>query len=139
MRANATAFAGSPALYYPYVEPRPQAGQGLVAALAARACVVVTDDFPCFFLPRIVRAAGRQLHVRLESIEGNGLIPLAAADRAPLLPPITFDDLRSACCRPISRGFLVNTARGRAYSAPALDDGRHHRPMAAGARRPAGR
>ena len=31
-------------LYFPYVEPRPDADKGLLAALARRACVVVTDD-----------------------------------------------------------------------------------------------
>ncbi|MFN2447880.1 MAG: deoxyribodipyrimidine photolyase [Vicinamibacterales bacterium] len=82
MGANAAALAGSPVLYYPYVEPHPQAGRGLVAALAARACVVVTDEFPCFFLPRVVAVAGHQVDVRLEAVDGNGLIPLRAADRA---------------------------------------------------------
>ena len=35
--------------YYPYVEPEPNAGKGLLEALADRAAVVVTDDFPSFF------------------------------------------------------------------------------------------
>src|SRR5580704_14129089 len=39
------------ATYYPYVEPAVGAGNGLLEALAEGACVVVTDDFPCFFLP----------------------------------------------------------------------------------------
>src|SRR5262245_56726931 len=43
--------------YYPYVEPATDADKGLLAALARRACVVVTDDFPCFFLPRMVASA----------------------------------------------------------------------------------
>ena len=38
-------------IYYPYLEPKQGAGKGLLAALAGRACVVVSDDFPCFFLP----------------------------------------------------------------------------------------
>jgi deoxyribodipyrimidine photo-lyase len=37
-------------LYFPYVEPLPNADKGLLAALAKRACVIVTDDFPSFFL-----------------------------------------------------------------------------------------
>ncbi len=67
--------------YYPYVEPRADAGKGLLEALAARACVVVTDDFPSFFLPRMVDAAARRLSVRLEAIDSNGLVPMRATER----------------------------------------------------------
>jgi len=68
--------------YHAYVEPRKGAGGGLLEALAARACVVVTDDFPCLFLPRMVAAAAKHLDVRLEAVDSNGLLPLRAADRA---------------------------------------------------------
>ncbi|MFN0151081.1 MAG: deoxyribodipyrimidine photolyase [bacterium] len=69
------------ALYYPYVEPRAGAGRGLVGALARAACVVVTDDFPCFFLPRMVDAAAKQIPVRFEAVDSNGVFPLRATDR----------------------------------------------------------
>ena len=52
MADNERALAGRGALYYPYVEPRPGAGSGLLQALGAAACAVVTDDYPAFFLPR---------------------------------------------------------------------------------------
>ena len=67
--------------YLPYAEPEPGAGRGLLAALAERAAVVVTDDWPAFFLPRMVAAAGRRLHTRLEAVDGNGLLPMRSADR----------------------------------------------------------
>jgi deoxyribodipyrimidine photo-lyase len=82
MHDNVRAFAGSPVTYFPYVEPHPGAGRGLLEALARAACLVVTDEFPCFFLPRIVSAAAARLDVCLEVVDGNGMIPLAAADRA---------------------------------------------------------
>jgi len=66
---------------YPYVEPRAGEGSGLLEALAERACVVVTDEYPCFFLPRMVRAAAAKLPVRLETVDGNGILPLRATDR----------------------------------------------------------
>ena len=66
------------ALYHPYVERRAGAGKGLLEALAERAAVVVTDDYPGFFLPRMVAAAGERLPVRLEKVDSNGLLPLAA-------------------------------------------------------------
>jgi len=68
--------------YYPYVEPWDGAGKGLVEALAARTAVVVTDDSPAFFLPRMRRAVARRLKVRLESVDSNGLFPIHAADRS---------------------------------------------------------
>lgn len=68
-------------MYFPYVEPLPDADKGLLTALARRSCVVVTDDFPSFFLPRMVSAAASQLPVRLESVDSNGLLPLRATDR----------------------------------------------------------
>ncbi|MEZ4365046.1 MAG: deoxyribodipyrimidine photolyase [Kofleriaceae bacterium] len=82
MADNAAAFARAGVTYLPYVEPSPGAGAGLLEALAARACCVVTDEYPCFFLPRMVAAAGRRLAVRLEQVDGVGLLPLRATERA---------------------------------------------------------
>lgn len=79
MSDNAARFSAAGVAYYPYVEPRAGEGKGLLAALAADACVVVTDEYPCFFLPRMVEAAGRELNVRLETVDGNGLLPIADA------------------------------------------------------------
>ncbi len=82
MAEHAAALADRPVAYYPYVEPEPNAGRGLLAALAERACVVVADDWPCFFLPRAVAAAARQVPCRMEAVDANGLLPLAAAPQA---------------------------------------------------------
>lgn len=82
MAENARRAAGRNLLYLPYVEPAPGAGKGLLRALSLRAAAIVTDDFPCFFLPRMVAAAARQVECRLESVDGNGLFPLSATDAA---------------------------------------------------------
>jgi deoxyribodipyrimidine photo-lyase len=82
MADNAESFARTSVHHYPYVEPERGAGRGLLHALAEHACVVVTDEFPEFFLPRMVAAAGARLPVRLEQVDGNGLLPLRAAPRA---------------------------------------------------------
>ncbi|MBI5067641.1 MAG: deoxyribodipyrimidine photolyase [Deltaproteobacteria bacterium] len=84
MADNAAAFAAAGVTYLPYVEPRPGAGRGLLEALADRACAVVTDSFPASFLPRMVAAAAGRLRVRLEVVDGNGLLPIEAVPRAPL-------------------------------------------------------
>lgn len=80
MRAHARRLAGGPARYYPYVEPRPGAGKGLLAALAARACAVVGDEWPGFFHPTMVEAAGR-IPAYLELVDSAGLMPVRSADR----------------------------------------------------------
>ncbi len=81
MAANARRFARTRAAYYPYLERDAGDGKGLLEALARRAAVVVTDDFPCFFLPRMVAAAGERLAVKLEKVDSNGLLPMRATDR----------------------------------------------------------
>ncbi len=80
MAANAEHFAKRKVLYYPYVERAAGEGSGLLEALAKRASVVVTDDFPCFFIPHMLAAAARKLETRLEAIDGNGLLPLSLAE-----------------------------------------------------------
>ncbi len=81
MNDNDEALKQTPVAYYPYLEPAPRSGKGLLAALSERACIVVTDEFPCFFLPRMVAGTARKLDAALEVIDSNGLLPLAAADR----------------------------------------------------------
>lgn len=81
MADNEARFAGTNVLYHPYVEPEAGAGKGLLAALAARAAVVVTDDYPAFFLPRMVKSAAAQLPVLLEQVDSIGLLPARAAER----------------------------------------------------------
>lgn len=84
MRDQAAAFERAGVTYFPYLEPREGDGRGLLEALSARAVAVVTDDFPTFFLPRMVEAAADTLEargVRLEAVDGNGLYPMYATDR----------------------------------------------------------
>ncbi len=79
---NAAAFRAAGITYHPYVEPELGHGSGLLEALAKRACLVITDEQPGFFLPRMVAAAGAKVSVRMEQVDGNGLLPLRAAERA---------------------------------------------------------
>jgi deoxyribodipyrimidine photo-lyase len=81
MADNQERLASKPVLYYPYLEPEPDAGKGLLRALAARACVVVGDDCPSFFLPRMVQAATQQVSVAFELVDSNGILPLRAAEK----------------------------------------------------------
>ena len=85
MRDNQRAFEGTGVAYHPYVEPEPGRGAGLLEALARDAAIAVTDEFPCFFLPRMVSAAAGKLErlgCRLDQVDSNGLLPLRATDKA---------------------------------------------------------
>jgi deoxyribodipyrimidine photo-lyase len=82
MRDTAAALDGRQVTYHPYVEQSPGDGRGLLESLARDAAVVVTDEFPTFFLPRMLAAAGQKVPVRLEAVDSNGLMPMAATDRA---------------------------------------------------------
>lgn len=81
MADNAQHFANKPVSYYPYVEPQRGAGHGLLKELASRAAVVVSDDFPCFFLPRMIRLVSRSMGCRFEVVDSNGLLPMRAAHK----------------------------------------------------------
>ncbi|MGQ9750092.1 deoxyribodipyrimidine photolyase [Desulfosoma sp.] len=76
MRENEALSRSTPATYYGYVERASGEGKGLLSALGQRACVVVTDDFPAFFLPSMIEAAARKLSVLLEKVDSNGLLPM---------------------------------------------------------------
>lgn len=81
MADNAAAFRRRRAFYYPYVERARGEGKGLLEALARQAAVIVTDDFPAFFLPRMQAAASQAIDVRMESVDSNGLLPMRITDR----------------------------------------------------------
>ena len=81
MRANAEHFARHPVSYYPYIEHVEGQGSGLLVSLAERSCAVVTDDFPGFFLPRMTEAVAPLVPVRMEAVDGNGVVPMRLTDR----------------------------------------------------------
>lgn len=81
MRDNAARLDRKGVSYLPYVEPRKGAGKGLLAELASRSSVVVADDSPAFFYPQMLESAAEQVPVRFEAVDGNGILPLSAADR----------------------------------------------------------
>ena len=81
MAVNASRFGRGGVTYYPYVEPRDGEGKGLLRALASRAAIVVTDEYPAFFIPRMVEAAAARITTRLETVDSNGILPLRASER----------------------------------------------------------
>ncbi len=76
MRANERAFEGSPVKYLPFVERKRGDGRGLMEALVERACVVVGDDWPCFFVPRMQQLVADRIDCRFEVVDSNGVYPM---------------------------------------------------------------
>jgi deoxyribodipyrimidine photo-lyase len=80
MANNQAACSSRGVQYFPYIETSAHEGAGLLQALAERACVVVTDDFPCFFLPSMLRLVSRKIDIRLETVDSNGVLPMQATE-----------------------------------------------------------
>ena len=78
---NARAFSKRAVTYYPYLEENNRQGDGLLRELGRRAVAIVTDDFPCFFLPRMLKAVARRTPVAMEAVDANGIYPMRDTDR----------------------------------------------------------
>jgi deoxyribodipyrimidine photo-lyase len=63
--------------YWPFVETRKHEGRGLLRRLCERACLVVTDDFPCFIVPGQTAALARKVPVPVIAVDSNGVVPLS--------------------------------------------------------------
>lgn len=81
MRDNQSACRQAGITYYPFVETKVGQGQGLLRELSASASVIVTDDYPCIFVPHMIAAAASQVACRLEAVDGNGILPLRLAEK----------------------------------------------------------
>jgi deoxyribodipyrimidine photo-lyase len=78
---NAVATKNSKAFYYPYVELKNRDGQGLLEKLAKQACIIVADDFPCFFHPSLYHRIAKGWSCAVELVDSNGILPMRATDR----------------------------------------------------------
>ena len=87
MQDNARACNAAGVAYWPYVEPAHHAGRGLLQRLAESACLVVSDDFPCFFLPAMYARLADRLPCRFQLVDANGLMPLSVAERTFTVAP----------------------------------------------------
>ena len=80
MKQNGHATGSTNTAYYPYIEPSPGAGKGLLRELSEQSCLVVTDDYPCFFLPGLQRYC-RQLNTLSLAVDSNGILPMRHAEK----------------------------------------------------------
>ena len=108
MQDNAARLENTGAFYYPYLEQESATGKGLLRTLGQRACVIVTDDFPAFFLPGMVASAARQVSILMEKVDSNGLLPIRWTERV-FLTAASF------------RRFLQNNIEPHLHSFPRPD------------------
>ena len=80
MRDQRERLAAAGVGYLPYAEPAAGAAKPLLKQLFSEACVVVADDFPCYFLPKMLASGAEFCPVRLEAVDGNGLLPMRATE-----------------------------------------------------------
>ncbi|MFN7290867.1 MAG: deoxyribodipyrimidine photolyase [Pirellula sp.] len=74
-------LSSSRAAHCAYIEPNAHHGAGLMETLAKHACVVVADDYPCFFHPALYRKIAAEWGCALEIVDSNTILPMRLPDR----------------------------------------------------------
>jgi deoxyribodipyrimidine photo-lyase len=77
MRANARRAKALGINYWPFVQTPTEPGTGLLRRLARLACLVVTDDYPTFIVPRQTQALALRAPVAVVAVDSNGVVPLS--------------------------------------------------------------
>ncbi len=83
MKDNAAAARRLGFTYWPFVETKQQPARGLLARIAARSALVVTDDFPCFIIPGQSASLARWVERAVIAVDSNGVVPLRLLGDAP--------------------------------------------------------
>ncbi|HYB43335.1 MAG TPA: deoxyribodipyrimidine photolyase, partial [Candidatus Methylomirabilis sp.] len=107
MQANAAAAEAIGVNYWPWVEATAGAGRGLLARLASRATAVVTDDFPCFIIPRQTQSLAERSATPILAVDGNSIVPLALLGA----PVATAAQLRRRIHRAFAEAWAHRAAR----------------------------
>ena len=63
--------------YWPFVEAPGVSARGLLRRLARTAALVVTDDFPCFIVPKQSAALAQKVDMPVHAVDGNCVVPLS--------------------------------------------------------------
>jgi deoxyribodipyrimidine photo-lyase len=69
--------------YYPYLEPKPGSGQGLIQNLAEKACCIISDEYPVYIIKKHNESVPGKLKVPFITIDANGMIPLGITGSEP--------------------------------------------------------
>ena len=120
MQANREAATRLGLAYWPFVETERGVGRGLMARLAERAAVVVTDDFPCFVVPDQTEALARQATVPVIAVDGKVVRGESSKSRPSIVPWLSKAGSRRASVVPglsrtTSSGWSPDRVAARAF------------------------
>ena len=71
-------FAHRGIRYHFYLRQRAEDPNDVLYRLARRAALIVTDDFPGFILPEMMKRVAGRVDVAMWAVDSNGIVPLAA-------------------------------------------------------------
>ena len=73
--------SGSKAFYYPFVEQSARESEGLLTEVSKHASVVITDDYPTYFVPQMTAKASGEINTRYELVDSNGIVPIRLSEK----------------------------------------------------------
>jgi deoxyribodipyrimidine photo-lyase len=79
MRDHAQALEQSAVTYVPWIERAPHEGKDMLAAYAAHACLIVSDLSGVPWLRGMLDAAAQRVSIRVETVDGLGILPIRAS------------------------------------------------------------
>ena len=74
-------IADTNAYYYPFVEQSTQESEGLLKEISKNASVVVTDDYPTYFVPQMIAKASGEIDTKYELVDSNGVVPIRLSEK----------------------------------------------------------
>ena len=74
-------ISGTKAYYYPFVEQTAQESEGLLNEISKKASVVITDDYPTYFVPQMTAKASGEINTRYELVDSNGIVPIRISEK----------------------------------------------------------
>jgi deoxyribodipyrimidine photo-lyase len=81
MADNARLLAGKAVTYHPFFEQQPGQIIALLHQIVKHSCLLVTDEHPLLWQRQLLARLANDLPIRIETVDGNGVLPLRAADR----------------------------------------------------------
>ena len=81
MKDNYDLLNETKAGYFPFVETSEGKINGLLESLASKASVVISDDYPAYFIPQMSAKGKGIVTCRYEIIDSNGLMPIRSAEK----------------------------------------------------------
>lgn len=67
--------------YVFYLQEDEHSPKNIVAEIAKDACLIVTDDFPCFIIPEHNRRIAQRADIPVYAVDSNGMIPLSKFEK----------------------------------------------------------